>query len=49
LAIIHVYLDKEAPALIGAMVKVDAAILVPALGQVSGMLEHPVELHDGGE
>jgi hypothetical protein len=46
---IHADLDKEAPALIGTVVEVDAAVLVPALGQVGAVLEHPVQLHDWGE
>jgi hypothetical protein len=47
-AIIHADLDKEAPALIGAVVGVDAVIIcLPGPGQADAVLEYPVELHDG--
>jgi hypothetical protein len=50
LAIIYYNLDKKAPVLVSAMVEVDPVIVCfPALRQEGTILEHPVELHDGGE
>jgi hypothetical protein len=48
-AIIYTNLDKGAPPLVGHMIQVDAAVLIPALNQVNDVLEHLVELHDEGE
>jgi hypothetical protein len=44
-AVINAYLHKEAAALIGAVVEVDASLILPSLGQVGTVLEHPVQLH----
>jgi len=42
LTVVHADLDKEAPALVGAVIEVDALIVsFPVLGQEGAMLEHP--------
>jgi hypothetical protein len=47
--VINAHLDKEAAAVVFAVVEVDATLIIPALGWVGAMTDDPEQLHDGRE
>ena len=48
--VINTHLYKEAaPIWPSAVIEIDAALVIPALGQIGAVVYHPVQLHDGGE